>query len=108
MNLKYEDLVSIATGLPGQGDHMIKALEAECVTLRQQVQNNKQIMSLQTMQTLSGIDKYRPEKQPTKINSKWTNEELLLAVQGKHYNNITSCNFSVCLGCCVPYSNLAI
>ena len=84
MHLNYEDLVAIATGPPGQGDHILRALDAEIVTSKRQVQNNKQIISLHKAKTKAGIEKVRPAEQPLRINQRWTNEELLLAVQGRH------------------------
>ncbi|GLV35837.1 CoRest [Carabus blaptoides fortunei] len=48
-----------------------------------QVQQNKQTISALKRKTAEGIDDIRPAgDSATRINSRWTNEELLLAVQG--------------------------
>ena len=46
MFLNYDDLVAIATGPPGQGEAILKQLDAEIVTMKRQVQNNKQLVSM--------------------------------------------------------------
>lgn len=47
-----------------------------------QVQNNKQGLSALRRKTSEGIDDLRPQDSNTRINARWTNDELLLAVQG--------------------------
>ncbi|XP_064601517.1 REST corepressor 1-like [Liolophura sinensis] len=82
MFLNNEDLQSIVTGPPGQGEAILKSLDSELVSLKRQVQNNKQIISMQKHKTTSAIDELRPQEVMVRINARWTNEELLLAVQG--------------------------
>lgn len=54
-----------------------------CVFLPKQVQQNKQVISALKRKTTEGIDDVRPNADSTsRINARWTNEELLLAVQG--------------------------
>lgn len=48
-----------------------------------QVQSNKQAISAMRSRTISGIDKFRPGDTSNRINARWTNEEMLLAVQGR-------------------------
>jgi len=38
--------------------------------------------------TAAGIDEYRPPDTSNRINSRWTHDELLLAVQGKKLRGI--------------------
>ncbi|XP_013401912.1 REST corepressor 3 [Lingula anatina] len=82
MYLEQDDLIALATGPAGQGDALLKNLEAELVSLKRQVQNNKQMLSLQKHKTIGGIDDLRIPEGNQRINARWTNEELLLAVQG--------------------------
>ncbi|KAK2182076.1 hypothetical protein NP493_368g02036 [Ridgeia piscesae] len=82
MYMNQEDLMAIATGPPGQGEMLLRQLDGELVALKRQVQNNKQLISLQKQRNVKGIDSLRPADNGQKINARWTNEELLLAVQG--------------------------
>ena len=82
MYLSNDDLLSLATGPPGQGEQLLRQLDAELVTWKRQVQNLKQIISMHKQKTVGGIDHIRPPVPSTRINARWTNEELLLAVQG--------------------------
>ncbi|ELT96716.1 hypothetical protein CAPTEDRAFT_148586 [Capitella teleta] len=82
MFLQYDDLIAIATGPPGQGEALLKQLDTELVTLKRQVQNNKQLLGMNKQKTNAGVDVLRPTEGPSKINHRWSNEELLLAVQG--------------------------
>lgn len=81
MYLDQDDLISLSTGPPGQADAILKNLEAELVALKRTVQNNKQIIGVMKHKT-SGVDEFIPQESNQRINSRWTNEELLLAVQG--------------------------
>ena len=94
MYLNHDDLLSLATGPPGQGEQLLKQLDAELVTWKRQVQNLKQIISMHKQKTVSGIGHFRPPAPSTRINARWTNEELLLAVQGMFLiaNLLVSCN----------------
>lgn len=47
------------------------------------MQNNKQSLSSFKRKTAEGIDDLRPPDANNRINARWTNDELLLAVQGK-------------------------
>ncbi|KAK7872237.1 hypothetical protein R5R35_012095 [Gryllus longicercus] len=46
------------------------------------VQNNKQTLSSYKRKTAEGIEEFRPQDSNARINARWTNDELLLAVQG--------------------------
>ncbi|XP_050407195.1 REST corepressor 1 [Patella vulgata] len=82
MYLNQEDIMAMVSGPPGQPESLLKSLDAELVSLKQQVQKNKQMISLQKQKTACGIDNVRPPEGNTRINARWTTEELLLAVQG--------------------------
>ncbi|XP_077550895.1 REST corepressor 3-like isoform X4 [Haemaphysalis longicornis] len=82
MCLQYQDLVAMATGPPGQGDAILRAMDSELVALKRQVQNNKQMISQLRHKTAMGIENLRPPEGNTRVNARWTNDELLIAVQG--------------------------
>jgi len=83
MHINHEDLVALATGPPGQGEQLLKALDREIVSYKRTVQNNKQLLSaLRRKARDRDIEPYRVPDPTTRINARWTNEELLLAVQG--------------------------
>lgn len=82
MYLNHEDLKTIALGPPGQGDAILKSMDLEVIALKRQVQNSKQIISALKHKTSSGIDDFRPPESSTRMNARWNNDELLLAVQG--------------------------
>ncbi|CAH2982845.1 unnamed protein product [Chilo suppressalis] len=89
--INHDDLVAMATGpqpgdpvQPGivnQGEAMLKAMDREIISLKRQVQQNKQQLSAMKRKVGdAGVDDLRPGEPPAKINSRWTNEELLMAV----------------------------
>ncbi|GAB6025597.1 hypothetical protein CHUAL_011324 [Chamberlinius hualienensis] len=82
MYLSHEDLKSIATGPVGQGEAILKSLDSEVVSLKRQIQHNKQIISSLKLKTTSGIDEFRPTEPSGRCSSRWTGDEMLLAVQG--------------------------
>ncbi|ESP01599.1 hypothetical protein LOTGIDRAFT_139441 [Lottia gigantea] len=82
MYLNQEDIMAMVSGPPGQPESLLNSLDAELVSLKRQVQNNKQMIGLQKHKTAKGIDDLRPSEGNTRINARWTTEELLLAVQG--------------------------
>ncbi|KAM7288222.1 REST corepressor 3 [Ixodes scapularis] len=82
MCLQYEDLVAMATGPSGQGDAILRAMDSELVALKRQVQNNKQMISQLRHKTSMGIENLRPAEGNGRVNARWTNDELLIAVQG--------------------------
>lgn len=82
MYLCEEDLRLMLTGPAQQSEQILKSLDMDLISLKRQVQNNKQIISMQKHRIGTGIDEWRPPETTQRINSRWTNEELLLAVQG--------------------------
>ena len=84
MHMNHEDLVALATGPAGQGEALLRSLDREIVGHKRLVQNNKQLLSsLRRKARDRDLAPYRVSPDPaSKINARWTNEELLLAVQG--------------------------
>ncbi|XP_064623382.1 REST corepressor 3-like isoform X1 [Lineus longissimus] len=82
MYLNHDDFLAMATGPAAQGDAILKQLDVEIVSLKRQVRNNKQVISQYVQVTTPGVDNLRPPENNNRINARWTNEELLLAVQG--------------------------
>lgn len=80
-----DDLVGLATGPAGQGEALLRAQDREIVSHKRLVQNNKQMLSSLRMRRARDKDfePYRVPESVNRINARWTNEELLLAVQGK-------------------------
>lgn len=46
------------------------------------VQKNKQVLSALTKRVSEGLSNWKPPDNSGRINARWTNEELLIAVQG--------------------------
>jgi len=83
MHINHDDLVALATGPPGQGEGLLRALDREIVSNKRLVQNNKQMLSsLRRKARERDSEPYRVPEPANRINARWTNEELLLAVQG--------------------------
>ncbi|KAF2358577.1 ELM2 domain [Trinorchestia longiramus] len=100
MYINHEDLMAIASSgnifsksnvgssafsaSHGAQHPIIKHVENEVVALKRQVQANKAELSyLRTRVAASGgIADYRPSYPALRLNAKWSNDELLLAVQG--------------------------
>ncbi|XP_041981728.1 REST corepressor isoform X2 [Aricia agestis] len=89
--INHDDLVAMATGpqpadapQPGhvnRGEAILKAMDREIVSYKRQVQQNKQQLSAMKRKVGdSGVEELRPGEPPAKVNSRWTNEELLMAV----------------------------
>lgn len=62
MYLNNEDLMAIANGPSGQGDAILKSLDSEVITLKRNVQNNKQMISQYKHKIADGIDAFRPNE----------------------------------------------
>jgi len=83
MHINHDDLVGLATGPPGQGEAVLKSHDREIVSYKRHVQNNKQMLSsLRRRARTAEVEPYRVPESANRINARWTNEELLLAVQG--------------------------
>lgn len=84
MHINHDDLVGLATGPSGQGEALLRSQDREIVSHKRLVQNNKQTLSSLRMRRVRDKDfePYRVPESVNRINARWTNEELLLAVQG--------------------------
>lgn len=78
MVLTQDYLVSVSGT---HGDTHVRPLEVEIVNLKRQIQANKQSISQHKYQLDSGVETMRPGDQNNKNNARWSNDELLLAVQ---------------------------
>ncbi|XP_066584526.1 REST corepressor 2-like isoform X4 [Prorops nasuta] len=79
--VNHDDLAALA-GQPSQANNSLQAIDTEIVSLKRQIQSNKQQVSALKRKTADGIDELRPPEVSNRINARWTNDELLLAVQG--------------------------
>ncbi|XP_015513981.1 REST corepressor 1 isoform X1 [Neodiprion pinetum] len=79
--VNHDDLAALA-GQPNQANNSLQAIDTEIVSLKRQIQSNKQQVSGLKRKTTDGIDDLRPPEVSSRINARWTNDELLLAVQG--------------------------
>ncbi|XP_012062203.1 PREDICTED: REST corepressor 3-like, partial [Atta cephalotes] len=79
--VNHDDLAALA-GQPNQANNSLQAIDTEIVSLKRQIQANKQQVSALKRKTTDGIDHLRPPEVSGRINARWTNDELLLAVQG--------------------------
>ncbi|GJQ81513.1 putative chromatin binding protein [Trypoxylus dichotomus] len=81
MYINHDDLAAMATG--GVGVLMLKAMDRERDALQRQIQQNKQVISNLKRKHSDSIEDLRPTNDnSSRVNARWTNEELLLAVQG--------------------------
>ncbi|XP_017775632.1 PREDICTED: REST corepressor 2 isoform X2 [Nicrophorus vespilloides] len=81
MYINHDDLAAMATS--GAGVLMLKALNREQDALQRQIQQNKQQISSLKRKHSDSVEELRPNNEnSSRINARWTNEELLLAVQG--------------------------
>ncbi|KAG5844013.1 REST corepressor 2-like [Anguilla anguilla] len=80
MHLIQEDLTSLSAS-PDTGAVSLKQLDTQLVSLKRQVQSIKQTNSSLKRDLEGGIETLRPTEPAPKINSRWTTEEQLLAVQ---------------------------
>ncbi|XP_058962748.1 REST corepressor 3 isoform X3 [Pocillopora verrucosa] len=78
MVLSQEYLVSVSGTL---GDNHVRPLEVDIVNLKRQIQTNKQEISQHKYTLDGGVETMRPGDQNNKNNARWSNDELLLAVQ---------------------------
>ncbi|XP_056641961.1 REST corepressor 2 isoform X1 [Diorhabda sublineata] len=81
MFINHDDLAAMASG--NTGVVMLKAMDRELDSLQRQIQQNKQTISSLKRKHSDSIEDLRPAAETnTRYNARWTNEELLLAVQG--------------------------
>ncbi|KAI1898698.1 hypothetical protein AGOR_G00075050 [Albula goreensis] len=80
MHLVQEDITTL-TASPDTGALSIRQLDTQLVSLKRRVQSIKQVNSSLKNSLKAGVGAQRPSEPTPKINSRWTTEEQLLAVQ---------------------------
>ncbi|XP_050969702.1 REST corepressor 2 [Labeo rohita] len=80
MHLEQEDIVALSASTDS-GAVSLRQLDTQLVSLKRQVQSIKQTNSVLKNNLGDGIEGLRPSEPTKKINSRWTTEEQLLAVQ---------------------------
>ncbi|XP_006825765.1 REST corepressor-like protein isoform X1 [Saccoglossus kowalevskii] len=78
MYLDKDDLLALNSP---QGDSFLKQLDTELISLKKQMQLNKQILSKQKDKCEFNLEEYKILDNGQRINARWTNDELLIAVQ---------------------------
>ncbi|XP_040887725.1 REST corepressor 2 [Toxotes jaculatrix] len=80
MHLDQGDIMSLSTSHDA-GVLTIRQLDVQLVSLKRQVQSIKQNNSSLKQGLAEAVDPFRPAEPAPKMNSRWTTEEQLLAVQ---------------------------
>ncbi|KAK2900109.1 REST corepressor 2 [Channa argus] len=80
MHLDQGDIMSLSASHDA-GVLTVRQLDRQLVSLKRQVQSIKQNNSSLKQSVNEGIDSFRPAEPAPKMNSRWTTEEQLLAVQ---------------------------
>ncbi|XP_055363114.1 REST corepressor 2 isoform X2 [Betta splendens] len=80
MHLDQGDITSLSASHDA-GVLTVRQLDTQLVSLKRQVQSIKQNNSSLKQSLNEGIDHFRPAEPAPKMNSRWTTEEQLLAVQ---------------------------
>lgn len=80
MHINHDDIVALATN--NNQDELLANTDREIISLLSQVQQNKQSISSLKRKISESSEDLRPIDTGNRINSRWNNEELLLAVQG--------------------------
>ncbi|XP_035480230.1 REST corepressor 2 isoform X2 [Scophthalmus maximus] len=80
MHLEQGDIMSLSAS-HDSGVLTIRQLDTQLVSLKRQVQSIKQNNSSLKQSLNEGVDTLRPAEPAPKMNSRWTTEEQLLAVQ---------------------------
>ncbi|CAH1159503.1 unnamed protein product [Phaedon cochleariae] len=82
MFINHDDLAAMASG--NTGVTVLRAMDRELDSLQRQIQQNKQNISSLKRKHSDSVEDLRAagEGQPGRFNARWSNEELLIAVQG--------------------------
>ncbi|XP_045921558.1 REST corepressor 2 [Micropterus dolomieu] len=80
MYLEQGDITSLSASHDA-GVLTVRQLDTQLVSLKRQVQSIKQNNSSLKQSLNEGVDTFRPAEPVSKMNSRWTTEEQLLAVQ---------------------------
>merc|ERR1712096_294257 len=86
MSLNQDDLKALGTG---QGEEMMEGLDRDIASCKRAVQNNKQLLSglrRKTREVENTMASYRGE-QTDVVSARWTEQELLLGVEGVRMPN---------------------
>ncbi|XP_033119986.1 REST corepressor 3-like [Anneissia japonica] len=91
MYINADDLMVMTNA--AQSEIIFKELDTEMTNKKREVQYNKQLLSQQRNSMTDKFEEYRPQVSTQRNNVRWTNDELLLAVQavrkyGKDYQAI--------------------
>jgi len=91
IQLNQETLIEVAQV---HGDSHVRPLEIDLINLKRQILTDKVILNEQSATLVGKADKFRPPLMSQANNPRWTNEELLLAVQsvrryGKEFQAMT-------------------
>ncbi|XP_037828072.1 REST corepressor isoform X1 [Lucilia sericata] len=81
MYINHDDIVALASANDNQ-DELLANIDREIVSLLSQVQLNKQNISALKRKNSDNLEEIRPNENTNRINARWTNDEILLAVQG--------------------------
>ncbi|XP_078063655.1 REST corepressor 2-like isoform X4 [Mustelus asterias] len=81
MYLSQDEVAGVSAN-PNAATISLRQLDSQLISIKRQVQTIKQINSSLKQTLDGGIDKLRPPETNPKLNSRWTTEEQLLAVQG--------------------------
>ncbi|XP_065363353.1 REST corepressor isoform X1 [Calliphora vicina] len=81
MYINHDDIVALASANDNQ-DELLANIDREIVSLLSQVQLNKQNISALKRKNSDNLEEIRPNEITNRINARWTNDEILLAVQG--------------------------
>ncbi|XP_062892548.1 REST corepressor 2 isoform X2 [Mobula hypostoma] len=81
MYLSQDEVAGVSAN-PNAATIALRQLDSQLISIKRQVQSIKQINSSLKQSLDGGIDKLRPPEVTPKLNSRWTTEEQLLAVQG--------------------------
>ncbi|XP_073828068.1 REST corepressor isoform X1 [Musca autumnalis] len=81
MYINHDDIVALASANDNQ-DELLANIDREIVSLLSQVQLNKQNISALKRKNSDNLDDIRPTENANRINARWTNDEILLAISG--------------------------
>ncbi|XP_061781178.1 REST corepressor 1 isoform X1 [Nerophis lumbriciformis] len=79
MFLKQDDVASLSSSTCAHG--VLRHLDAQLMAVKRQVQSMKQANSILKEKLDCGVDEFRQAEVSWKVNSRWSTEEQLLAVQ---------------------------
>uniref|UniRef100_A0A3Q3X970 REST corepressor 2 n=1 Tax=Mola mola TaxID=94237 RepID=A0A3Q3X970_MOLML len=87
MHLEQGDITALSASHDA-GVLSVRQLDTQLVSLKRQVQSIKQNNGIMKQSLTEGVDSFRPTEPASKMNSRWTTEEQLLAVQYRRRFNL--------------------